>query len=242
MDLDLEKTAIGTLAVTHPEVIPILEKYHLDYSCHGEQSLENACIDEGLYAEILERELLEVTSSCTKQTDLHIENWEILEIITLIKNNFHSYFISTVPVLSRLVEIASVQYQDKFPNIKKIRTILTWMEDELDYHIMQEREELFPSVQKFLVNKEPYDLTIKSLIDDMSLEFEDLHYGFREIRLLHYSEPSLNIPSETINKIFEKLTEFEEKTHYYLHIGKNILFPKIILMEKSPYEQANATQ
>ena len=143
MRLDPNMT-LRELALEAPTAIGVLEKWKLDYCCHGNRSVATACAEAGidaaqLLAQIqpappagdanrLQNETLTALQKHIIETH-HVFTREILETIRLLASKVAARHGANHPAVIRVEEIAGNLYDDLMP------------------HMMKEEMALFPYVE-----------------------------------------------------------------------------------------------
>ena len=110
---------------------------------------------------------------------------------------------------------------------------------ELSSHLKKEELILFPFIKKMLVaKKENSGLpvahfgTVDNPIKMMETEHEDAGELFRKISLLSNNYTPPQGACNTYRAFYAKLDEFEQDLHQHIHLENNILFPKVLILEK----------
>ena len=58
---NIAEQTLATIVTQNHQVVPILEKHHLDFCCKGKRTLTEACNEKGISVEALINELENVT-------------------------------------------------------------------------------------------------------------------------------------------------------------------------------------
>jgi len=223
-------TQIKDLVIDNPQLIPVMEKYHLDYYCHGERTLEEACIENQLNPDFIESEIDKIEEKEEVLSLPHFEYWPTELIIEHIIDNHHTYLKEKLPVIAIHLKKAVEKDAEKFPAIVEIDNLFSFVNKEINEHIDHEIATLFPTLIDLEEKSEKHaeGHSCKALISLERLEAEDIENAFSIIRDLssEFTIPEGGVSVATIRSLM-KLKELEINLHIYFHLENNILFQRI---------------
>ena len=235
--LTTKATTVADLATTIPQSITVLEKLGIDYCCHGQQTIDQACRARGITTDEL---LMLINAAPKPSTDLR--TWEhepMSEMIGFIVATHHEY---TREALAMLPALAARVFEVHGANHEELRTIAKLVQDladELLPHMLKEEQVLFPYVKAVeeagvLGNQPPAPFfgTARNPIRMMMLEHEAAGEKLVEIRTL---TDNFSLPAEACTKyrtLFAKVEELEQDLHRHIHLENNMLFPRAIEAEE----------
>src|SRR6185312_11270850 len=103
----IEQT-IRELALEHHEILPVFEKYGIDYCCHGNTTLELACAAKGIKSELITKELTDIEQAENYSSFApHFRLWSLDFLVNFVVQNHHNYVRAVTPSLvERLTKVA----------------------------------------------------------------------------------------------------------------------------------------
>ena len=142
MQINPTTKSIGELALEIPNAINVLEKWKIDYCCHGNQTIEEACRTAGTSAEAV---LAEIGVPRTAET----RQWEkeplatLTHFIVTTHHHFTREILETVQLLSDKVE---ARHGANHPETQAVRRLVVEVFDDLIPHMLKEEQVLFPYI------------------------------------------------------------------------------------------------
>ena len=167
------------------------------------------------------------------------ENYDSLELNLLVDhilNTHHAYVKeNTQLILSYTKKIAEV-HGAYHPELLKIETIFVGVANDMLGHLRKEEDVLFPNIRKIVTaNENDSDEKLEPvswLIQGMETEHEYVGNEMQKIANLSTNFTPPPDGCSTYQIAFQKLKEFEENLQQHVHLENNILFKKIIEVEK----------
>jgi len=211
----------------------VFEAYGIDYCCGGKKSLRKSCEEKGLETAAV----LEALNAVEERT-ADARDWRgapLSELCDHIESAHHVYLRQELPRLSALLEKVNRAHQDKHPELARLRTVLSALQDELGAHLEKEEQILFPLIRG-LSSEEwsgpSHCGTIANPIRVMEMEHDGAGSALAEMRSLTagYAEPADACPSYRM--LLKGLHGLETDTHLHIHKENNILFPRALLRER----------
>ena len=222
---------LASLVKENHQIVPVLEKYNLDFCCRGKRSLQEACMEKGLEVKNVAAELEAVVLS--PRTDrIPFEEMSAEQIISHILVHHHFYVKQAMPLIYMHLEKVATKHGTHYPYMKQVFDLFSEIQDEMISHMQKEETVLFPRIKELenlhLENSRtefPANY-LKAPITVMENEHEhagDILFKIRELTN-NYSTPADACTSFRVS--LAELKEFEDDLHEHVHIENNILFPK----------------
>lgn len=228
---------LGALAVKDLRKAAIFKKYGLDFCCGGKKTVKEACAEKGLDVTKVEQELQQ-TDKIPASRPMPYNEWNLDFLADYIVNTHHSYVRKSLPDITTYADKVMKVHGDDHPELVEINKLVKEISSELNAHIKQEENALFPKI-KALVNRSKDSSAqktvsaenLKHLIDQHEAEHESVGKALEDIRILshNYALPEDACASYTL--LYRLLDEFEDDLHLHIHLENNILFPKSIKLE-----------
>lgn len=222
----LNKT-VAAIVIGNHKTAPVFEKYGIDFCCKGKQSLQTACAEKNIDATALIEELEHIQ---VNPNDLSAFNrMSLSALIDHIVSVHHHYVRNNLqPILNYLLKI-NLKHGERYPYIKDVLAYMLQIRLELENHMQQEEEVVFPMINEMEKTKKAEDRTaLKSLIATMEDEHSSAGSLMEKIRTI---TGNYNVPDNactTFRLTMHLLEEFESDLHRHVHLENHILFPKAI--------------
>lgn len=229
---------IGELVAEDYRTAGVFKKYGIDFCCHGNRKIDDACIEKGIDPQQIISELGNVMGEQNNAaTDYN--SWPLDLLADYIEKKHHRYvetkLLEIKPYLSKICQV----HGDRHPELFEIQAEFAASTGELAAHMKKEEFILFPFVRKMEKAKQerlklntPHFGSVKNPVQMMMDEHATEGDRFSKIEELsnHYTPPQ--DACNTYKVTFALLKEFEQDLHLHIHLENNILFPKTIALEK----------
>src|SRR6185369_1087076 len=222
--------SIGELALEIPHAIAVLERWKIDYCCHGQRSVAEACADAGLTT----AELMQAIGETPVTDDARDWSGESLETLQQYIIDTHHVFtrqaMETVNVLSEKV---ARRHGPHHPEVLRVREIVIALINDLEPHMMKEEVVLFPYVAAMERGEEPSHCfgTVKNPVRMMMLEHDAVGGLLRDLR---EATGDYALPDDaclSFRALYERLVELELDLHKHIHLENNVHFPRAVALE-----------
>ncbi len=230
----LSKLTISGILMQYPDAAKVLERYHVDYCCNGQSTLEEVCeVNSDTYFRIL-RDLhrLQVLSFRKGVAD-NPADYSPGELCDFIVEKHHGYIKSVLPALLVHAFQVSARFKSKFPELEEIKNCLTGINAEFDHHLMKEEEIIFPRIKQLehaLQEGADPEVNYKMIVDPLKVILKEHDHADETFLKIRRLSNNYTLPLST-DKLFElyfkQLKSFEEDLHVHVHLENNILFPKV---------------
>ena len=222
---------IASLVLENHRIVPVLEKYSIDFCCRGKMNLENACKDKGIE---LSAVLKEIEAVGPEETGRQMPFTDMTEaqLVNHILTTHHYYVKKIMPLIAGHLEKVAHKHGDSFPYLVRVKELFGIIHKEMDEHMQKEETILFPRILEIEKNSRQGSRIAANYISGpiamMEQEHENAGDILFEIRSLtnHYTAPPE--ACTTFRLCLSELKEFEDDLHVHVHLENNILFPKAL--------------
>lgn len=233
----LEKE-IGQIVAEDYRSAAVFSKYGIDYCCHGNRNLNEACQKKDLSVETLINEIEALTNNGSSEAEDY-NNLPLNELADHIEKKHHRYVEQRIPLLKQYLAKISAVHGEGHPELKVIDKLFSECAGDLTMHMKKEELVLFPFIRKMVISlkhnepvERPRFLTVINPIQSMRDEHEAAGDIFSKISHLTHSYTPPADACSTYKVAFLMLKEFEEDLHLHVHLENNILFPKAEKLER----------
>jgi regulator of cell morphogenesis and NO signaling len=227
---DLATRTLGNLVADAPARAAVLDRLGLDYCCHGERSLADACAAAGLDAEAVAADLDRAGAT----GDRAEHPTEPATLADHIEATHHAYLHTELPELDALAAKVEAVHGERHPELADVRRLVADIRAELEPHLMKEERVLFPAIRALVAGARDLPFgTVRNPIRMMGLEHEQAGTLLAELRAAAggYTVPDDGCAS--YRALYERLAALEADTHRHIHLENNILFPAAVAIEQS---------
>ncbi|HSP17343.1 MAG TPA: iron-sulfur cluster repair di-iron protein [Thermoanaerobaculia bacterium] len=236
MNIDIEKTTIGQLALQVPNAIAVLEKWQIDYCCRGHRSVVEACQTAGVPVD----KLLSAINDARGSADMaELQRKSLGELQEYIVNTHHAFTRQALETLRLLSEKVAARHGERHPETLEVRTIVSQMSEDLLPHMLKEEQVLFPYVEQLetaTANGEeppmPFFGTVKNPIRMMMAEHDAVGDLLVQARAFTSDYKLPDDACLSFRALYERLAELEEDLHRHIHLENNLLFPRAARLEE----------
>jgi regulator of cell morphogenesis and NO signaling len=234
----METTTVRSMVTEDFRSAAIFEKHSIDFCCHGNVPLEQACSEKGVSIEKVRADLKTLSTDSPRGLD-SFDSWDLDRLAEYIIQTHHRYVRSAIPTLLAHTEKVALVHGERHAELAEIRDIFKSVADEMTTHMMKEERVLFPFIKELAqsarngqpVQSPPFQ-TIQNPIRMMEAEHVSAGGGMEDIRnaSLKYAIPADACMTYRIT--YKELEAFEVDLHKHVHLENNILFPKAIELEQ----------
>ena len=233
-----KENIIGELVAQDYRAASVFKKYGIDFCCHGNRKIDDACIEKDINPQEVLNDLGNVMAEQSNAaTDYN--SWPLDLLADYIEKKHHRYvetkLLEIKPYLSKICQV----HGEHHPELFEIQAEFAASAGELAAHMKKEEFILFPFVRKMEKAKKerlnvnaPHFGSVQNPVQMMMNEHATEGDRFSKIEELsnHYTPPQ--DACNTYKVTFALLKEFEQDLHLHIHLENNILFPKTIALEK----------
>jgi regulator of cell morphogenesis and NO signaling len=237
----IQEKRIGDIVMENTLAATVFEKYGLDYCCHGNLKLSDACSIKFINPSEILRELNETERTEKENPDplLHVEEWNVSHLIAYIIANHHHYAKEVIPVISDHLAQCIDSHGTEYPLLAKVQNVFSKIASDLRAHMLKEEKILFPSLilmEDCLEKNQPVGImpfsAVSNPIEILRYEHEIAGNEILKMReILNDLNPSEN-DCTRIRLAYNELREFEVDMHRHVFLENYILFPRAEKLER----------
>jgi regulator of cell morphogenesis and NO signaling len=222
-------TSLSDLVTADPRRARVLEKFGLDYCCHGQRPLGEAVNDAG--ADIAEvAAALEIPGAPpqTATAAASVNSSMAHEIV----DTHHAYMWAEMPRLHALVEKVHTVHGARHAELADVRVAFEQALAQLEPHMTTEERVVFPAISRLeKVGTNGVSGSLAGPIAALRAEHDVVGDLFKQIRTL---TRGYAVPDDACNSyraMLGGLQEMELDLHEHIHKENNVLFPRVVEVE-----------
>jgi regulator of cell morphogenesis and NO signaling len=202
----------------------VFQRFGIDFCCHGDVSLEDACAQRGLDEDSVRRELQRVVDRRGTAAAPSLQARSTPEVIHHVISKHHAYLSESVPQLAFLASKVASVHGGKNPKLVELAEVVSQFARDIAVHLEEEERSLFPALLK-----EPADLeAVRAGLRSMFEEHVEVGRTLGRLRTLSdgFSTPPWGCRS--YRALMEELDALETDTLEHVHIENHVLMPRYI--------------
>jgi regulator of cell morphogenesis and NO signaling len=238
MNAEVFSYTIKEIVTQNFQTAKIFEKYSLDFCCRGGKTINEACAEKGISAEMVFTELAQLGGSIDVQKN-EFSDMELDVLIDHIVKKHHAYVTQMIPINFTHTQKVKNVHGANHPEVIKIADHFETVAGDLLQHMRKEEQMLFPYILSLLTAKKtgqrlsfPPFGSVKNPIQMMEQEHQAAGDEMYEIRSLSNGYTPPDDACTTFKVSYQELKDFENDLHQHVHLENNILFPKAVQLEQ----------
>ena len=242
----ITKRPQGTTGETLGEIVAkdmrkaeVFKKHDLDFCCHGDMTLNEACAAKGIDVTRVEQELREVEKDQSRSA-LPYHEWSIDFLADFIVNTHHGFLRKNLPDIKMYSAKVEKVHGAHHPELHRVNELVQAVSDELLEHATDEEKTMFPYIKQLVAAKnsgQPLPASsmgrFQDKLDKLVKEHTSVGGMIDELHEITggYAPPEDACASYSL--LFRKLKELDDDTHIHISLENHLLFRKAAEMEKS---------
>jgi regulator of cell morphogenesis and NO signaling len=230
------KTPVGAVVAERLGRAGVFERLGIDYCCHGETPLGEACAGQALEVDWVLAEIRQSDreDSADGSVEIAFTAMTATELADHIEQTHHAYLRYELPRLAELIGKLLAHHGDRHPELMALQTTFRGLHEELASHMFKEERVLFPLIRELNTATRPFAMhcgSIANPIRVMEHEHDDAGDALARIRELTHD---FRVPLDgctSYRALYDGLAALEADLHHHIHKENNILFPKSAALE-----------
>jgi len=164
--------------------------------------------------------------------------WQLDFLADYIVNIHHQYIKNQAEVLTGLAQKVAEHHGDNHTELPELAENVTRFMADMQSHMLKEERALFPKIRQLAVNKRnpgSGNELLRSIRNELDAVEQDHNSFDEDLQRFRTLTSDYKLPADACNSyayLFEKMKEFENDLVRHVYIEDNILFPKVLEMEK----------
>lgn len=232
-------TNVADIVAANPLAARVFERHAIDYCCHGQRPLEQACAEAGVDVAAVQGELaaLEAPAAARSYSD------DVGGLIGHIVATHHTYLRRELPRLDGLMDKVIAAHGRFHPEVHDVAATLQAIGDDLLPHLLKEERVLFPLAIELLGAVEATSFHCGSVMNPIRVMNAEHDRVGELLATLRHQTDGYRAPADacpTWQALYAGLAELETDVHTHVHLENNVLFPKIAALETALATQRGA--
>lgn len=224
---------IGSVAREHPDYIGVLDRFAVDYCCHGHETVLEACARAGVDVDLLSAAIAAVETrahggSSDSTRNLDPARFSMSELCDHIEVRYHGPARDMLARLSMLADRVESVHGAEEPAVRRLAEIVRALGAEMIDHMTAEERVLFRWIrrlEKYGAGAIGPPWSVSRPIGCMMHDHTEVAARFLELRELEPRLVHLRRGCASMASLLDALHAFERDTRHHIHAENNILFP-----------------
>jgi regulator of cell morphogenesis and NO signaling len=222
-------TTLADLVASQPSLAAVFDRLGLDFCCHGQRTLGQACGAEGLDVGQV-REAMAGAAAAGQ-----VDDWASFgpeDLADHVVAVHHQYLYRELPELDRLAAKVLSVHGDRRPELAEVRQLVADIQADLWPHLAREERVLFPAIKAVAEGRDAFGGgSIANPIAVMTAEHESVGRLLHRLRAVTggYEVPGDGCASYRL--LYQGLEAVELDTHLHILKENSFLFPAAVALE-----------
>lgn len=213
-------STVAEIVTAHAVTARIFQKHRIDFCCHGDVSVAEACRPRALDPDAV---FAELEASLPQEADREDpRGLSTVALVARIVDRHHAYLRRTLPFLAPLAQKVASVHGDHDPRLLGVRDAFLELADALEPHLDQEEAVLFPA----LLAPAPDLTVIRGELDAMLRDHLAVGALLERIRALSvgFTVPEWGCRSYRV--LMTELEALETDVLRHVHLENHVLMPR----------------
>lgn len=228
---------VADIVIERPLTARVFERHAIDYCCHGDRPLADACADAAAdpNAVIAELAAVDAVAAAPAVTDPGSVPSDVGGLIGHVVATHHTYLRRELPRLAELAGKVVAAHGAVHPEVHDTARLLREITDDLLPHLAKEERVLFPLAIQLLGAVGDADLHCGSIVNPIGVMHVEHERVGELLAALRASTKAYRPPDDacpTWRALTAGLEDLERDVHTHVHLENNVLFPAIARLER----------
>lgn len=217
---------LGDIVTADPSTTRILSRFGIDFCCHGQRTLRDACAADGVNADEL---LAALNSSGEPAQRADWADFDETSLIAHIVSTHHRFLWDEFPRLAELVDKVARVHGPNHGELVRVRELFHQLRAGMEPHLRTEETMLFPEISLRAGRPDqPLSDELRNELAENQQEHDNAGHLLAELRKLtdDYTVPADACASYTA--MLAGLADLESDIHLHVHKENNVLFPRVL--------------
>lgn len=221
-------TPLEQLIIANPALAATFDRLGLDFCCHGQQSLAQACAAAGVPLNDAEAALETVAET----GDERWSDYGPADLARHVQVVHHDYLHTELPELVALAAKVNGVHGGRHPELGEVEHLVQSVHDDLIPHLGKEDRVLFPAIAALEAGPATFPFgTIANPIAVMTAEHETVGELLQKLRTVTHGYQTPQDGCASYRLLYERLAHLEADTHLHVLKENSVLFPAARALE-----------
>ena len=224
---DIDIPTLAQLVAAKPNAARVLDRFGLDYCCHGDRTLAAACATAGVDEAVVSVRLADVDQGGDTA-------WTTLDPLALVDHIVATHHVplrEELRVLDALAEKVQAVHGERHPELSQVLALVAALRADLEPHLMKEERVLFPAIREVAAGRSRFPFgPISNPIRMMTVEHDHAGQLLAQLRTVTAGYTVPHDACASYRSLYTRLEELELDIHLHIHKENHVLFPAVLRM------------
>ncbi|MCP3968211.1 MAG: hypothetical protein GY750_00800 [Lentisphaerae bacterium] len=237
MDI-LANQTVGQIVANNLKTSKVFEAYQIDFCCHGNIELTQACRSKGIDLNRILSDLNN-TSQVENTTQPNFFRIPLYELTKYIVKVHHEYMYELIPEIKQHLQVACGAHAKNHPELKEALHTFTDFKDIFYRHLRMEEKEFFPYVGALTKAWEgtatmpnPLKYSLSEYVDILENDHRTASELILKVKSICNNYQLPDDACITYRLFITELQEMEADTHIHITLENNVLHPRAKELER----------
>ncbi|CAJ1498567.1 iron-sulfur cluster repair di-iron protein [[Mycobacterium] kokjensenii] len=216
---------LGDIVTIDPATTRILSRFGIDFCCHGQRSLAQACAADGVDPQ----EVVAALNAAEPGGPADWADYDDVALIAHIVSTHHRFLWDEFPRLAELVDKVARVHGPNHAELVRVRDVFHQLRAGMEPHLRTEETLLFPEISLHAGRPDrALPEQMHAQLAENQQEHDRAGHLLAELRDLTdgYRVPQDACASYTA--MLAGLADLESDIHLHVHKENNVLFPRVL--------------
>lgn len=213
---------VARVVLDHAETAPVFQRHRIDFCCHGNVSVTQACATRGLDVASFLSELELAIAECPEASPPDPRQLSTPELIEQIVVRHHGYLREALPYVCALATTVARVHGGEDDRLCAVDAIVSRLNLELTAHLDLEESILFPE----LLAARKRGKSVATELDQMVAEHHEIGAKLSHLRALTDDYQPPKWACSTYRALLAELGELEADLYSHVHLENYVLMPR----------------
>jgi regulator of cell morphogenesis and NO signaling len=219
----LDRSAtVARIVTEHTVAARVFQRHGIDYCCHGDVTVPQACRDGRLDADVLFGQLEATIAASEDRPEDDPRALSTAALIARIVDRHHGYLRRTLPYIEPIMAKVAKVHGPRDASLHQLRDAFSELAASLGPHLEEEEEVLFPA----LVARTPDAQAVKREIEQMHEDHLAVGDLLARIRALTSGFQTPEWGCNTYRVLMSELDALEADILRHVHMENHVLAPR----------------
>jgi len=216
------RSTVARIVTEYAIAARVFQKHGVDYCCHGDVTVPEACAEQRLDPEALFAELEAVVATGNAEPDGDPRSLSTAALVARIIDRHHGYLRKALPYIGPIVTKVADVHGGRDPRLPQLRDAFFELAASLVPHLDEEEDVLFPA----LMSRRPDAGVLQSEMERMHRDHLAVGALLRRIRSLTDGFQTPEWGCNTYRVLLSELDALEADVLRHVHLENHVLAPR----------------
>jgi regulator of cell morphogenesis and NO signaling len=217
-------TTVARIVTEHPAAARIFQRHGIDYCCHGDVTVHEACLGGQLDPEALLAELEAALAANDVQPEENPSALSTAALIARIIDRHHGYLRRALPYIAPIMAKVAKVHGPRDAKLQHLHDAFRDLAASLGPHLDEEEEVLFPA----LMSRQPDVRLVEREIERMHADHLTVGGLLARIRALTDGFITPEWGCNTYGVLMAELDGLEADILQHVHLENHVLAPRFV--------------